>query len=87
MVSKKLTLTNKTGLHARPASNFVKETSKYKCSVIMVVAGKQYNAKSILAVLSACVKCTTEIEIVCDGVDEQEALEGIVSAVQSGLGE
>ena len=37
--------------------------------------------------LGACVKCGDEIEFVCDGEDEKEALEALVSAVESGLGE
>ena len=40
-----------------------------------------------MAVLSACVKCGTTIEIFCDGEQETEALRSMVSAVESGLGE
>ncbi|MDQ9887907.1 HPr family phosphocarrier protein, partial [Acinetobacter pittii] len=45
------------------------------------------NAKSVLSVLGACVKCGDEIELVCDGPDEQEALDSLVKAIESGLGE
>ena len=45
------------------------------------------NAKSVLSVLGACVKSGDEIEIKCDGVDEQEALTAMVDAVENGLGE
>ena len=38
-------------------------------------------------VLSACVKCGTQITIVCDGEQEEDALRTIVDAVESGLGE
>ena len=38
-------------------------------------------------VLSACVKCGTEIELVADGTDEAQALQDMVNAVNSGLGE
>ena len=45
------------------------------------------NAKSVLSVLGACVKCGDEITFVCEGEDEQEALETLVAAVENGLGE
>ena len=45
------------------------------------------NAKSVLSVLGACVKSGDEIEFVCEGEDEEEALKTLVAAVESGLGE
>jgi len=45
------------------------------------------NAKSVLSVLGACVKCGDEIEFTCEGEDEQEALKTLIGAVESGLGE
>ena len=45
------------------------------------------NAKSVLSVLGACVKSGDEIEFVCEGVDEKEALAAMVQAVEDGLGE
>ena len=41
------------------------------------------NAKSVLSVLGACVKCGDEIEFVCEGEDEAEALKTLVEAVES----
>lgn len=49
--------------------------------------GKLFNGKSMVSVLSACVKCDTMIEVICDGEREEEALAAIVQAVESGLGE
>ena len=45
------------------------------------------NAKSVLSVLGACVKSGEEIEIICDGIDEEEALEDMVNSISAGLGE
>jgi phosphocarrier protein len=45
------------------------------------------NAKSVLSVLGACVKCGDEIEFTCNGPDENEALDALVTAVENGLGE
>lgn len=87
MISKKTIITNPTGLHARPASVFVKETQKYGCKISLVVGGKEYNAKSILGVLSAAARHGTEVEIICIGDDEEAACAGLVAAIESGLGE
>lgn len=43
--------------------------------------------KSVLSVLGACIKSGDEIELVCDGEDEEEALAALVQAIESGLGE
>lgn len=45
------------------------------------------NAKSALSVLGACVKSGDEIELFCEGPDEEEALAALVQAIESGLGE
>lgn len=45
------------------------------------------NAKSVLSVLGACVKSGDEIEFTCEGEDEEAALQAMVDAVNSGLGE
>lgn len=87
MVKQEVCVRNAAGLHARPANVFVKTAAAYPCKVGFIKSGKQYNGKSIVAVLSACVKCGTTIEIFCDGEQETEALRSMVSAVESGLGE
>ena len=45
------------------------------------------NAKSVLSVLGACIKCGDEIEFICDGKDEEEALSAMLRVVGGGLGE
>jgi len=45
------------------------------------------NAKSVLSVLGACVKCGDEIELFCEGEDEEEALQFLVNSIRTGLGE
>ena len=87
MVSQKVTVMNASGLHARPANAFVKEAVRHGCNILIKKDGKTYMGKSIVSVLSACVKCGTEIELVADGNDEAQALQDMVSAVNSGLGE
>lgn len=87
MVSKKVTVKNITGLHLKPAAYFCKEAMKFKSLITFTFEHSTANAKSVLSVLGACVKSGDEIEIVCEGVDEQEALDALVKAVEDGLGE
>ena len=87
MISQKITITNPSGLHLRPAGNLCNEAMKYKSLITFSFDGGTANAKSVLSVLGACGKCGDEIELVCEGADEREAMEALVGAISSGLGE
>ena len=87
MRSCKVQVKNPTGLHLRPAGNLCKVALKYKSMVTFNFNGGTANAKSVLSVLGACVKCGDEIELVCEGEDEEKALETLTSFIESGLGE
>ncbi len=87
MVRCKVTIKNPTGLHLRPAGILCKTAMRYKSHVEFVFRNYTSNAKSVLSVLGACVKCGDEIELVCSGEDEQEALDALVREIDSGLGE
>ena len=87
MISQKVTIKNPTGLHLRPAVILRKEAMKFKSLITFRFRDGSANAKSVLSVLGACVKCGDEIELVCEGEDEEAALETLVAAIESGLGE
>ncbi|HIZ64393.1 MAG TPA: HPr family phosphocarrier protein [Candidatus Blautia pullicola] len=87
MTSQKVRIKNPTGLHLRPAGILCKEAMKFKSFISFHFAGGTANAKSVLSVLGACVKCGDEIELVCEGEDEEAALKTLVEAIESGLGE
>lgn len=87
MIGQKVTVKNPSGLHLRPAGLLCKEAMKFKSLITFTFNGGTANAKSVLSVLGACVKCGDEIEIICEGMDEKEALEALVKAIESGLGE
>ncbi|MCI8296219.1 MAG: HPr family phosphocarrier protein [Lachnospiraceae bacterium] len=87
MVSKTLTVTNPSGLHLRPAGVLSQTAMKFKCDVIIECGDKKIVAKSVLNVMAAGIKCGTEINLICDGEDENEALETLSKAIEDGLGE
>ena len=80
MVAQKIIIKNPTGLHLRPAGNLCKEAMKFKSKVTFIYDEKNVaNAKSVLSVLGACIKSGDEIELICNGEDESEALEHLYS--------
>ena len=87
MVRQKVVIKNPTGLHLRPAGNLCKEAIKYKSLITFTFRDSTANAKSVLSVLGACVKCGDEIELIGDGPDEEEALTALTEAIEGGLGE
>lgn len=85
MVKETFVIENETGLHARPATEIAKIAMKYKCNVNLIVNGKTINAKSPLMIMSAGIKLKTELEVLCDGEDEEKALEELKTFLQSNL--
>ena len=87
MVRQTVVIKNPTGLHLRPAGILCKEAMQFKALITFTFRGNTANAKSVLSVLGACVKSGDEIEIICDGSDENEALSTMVKIIEDGLGE
>ena len=87
MVSEKFLVHNKSGLHVRPAGVLVKVIQPFKCNVTLKFNDKEYNAKSILGIMSAGIKCNETVEFTCNGEDEVACLQAIGEAIAQGLGE
>lgn len=87
MISKNLTVVNPTGLHLRPAGVLSQTAMKFKSDITIVSGEKKIVAKSVLNVMAAGIKCGTEITLICDGEDEEEAMKTVSQAIESGLGE
>jgi phosphocarrier protein HPr len=87
MVSNKLIISIPAGLHLRPISVLCNRSIDFKSTVTIEIGDKSVNAKSVLGVLSACVKHGDEIELVCEGSDEVEALAVLSNMIQCGLGD
>ena len=85
MVSRKITVTNEQGLHMRPASIFSQAMTPFSCDVSIFFKNKKYNAKSVMMLMSACIKRGAEIEIRCEGEDEEEAMNKAISLIEGGL--
>lgn len=90
MYSKQTNVINVTGLHARPASDFVLAAKKFESKVTVKNVDTdtpEVNAKSIVRLLAEGITQGTTIEISADGPDEQQAVDSLVELVDSGFGE
>ena len=87
MVSKKITIKNESGLHARPAAVLAQAAMKCNSEITIVTPEKTVNPKSILNIMAAAIKKGTEIELQCEGAAEKEDLETLAQLIESGLGE
>ena len=87
MVSKNLIVVNPSGLHLRPAGVLAQTSMKFKSDIIIECGEKRIVAKSVLNVMASGIRCGTEVEVCCDGKDEEEALEAVCTLIETGLKE
>lgn len=83
MISKQVTVSNTVGLHARPATFFIKKANEYKSSIWIESDSRRVNAKSLLGILSLGIVGGTEITIIADGADENDAVDGLESLLKT----
>ena len=81
MLSKEVVVQNQVGLRARPATFFIQKSNEFKSSIWVEKNGRRMNAKSLLGVLSLGITKGTQITIIVDGSDEQEALDALVHLI------
>lgn len=86
-MEKTVTIENKTGLHARPASMFVQTANKFKSKIKLTAKGKTVDAKSILMIMSLGLQQGTDVTISAEGEDAQAALDALVDLVKNKFGE
>lgn len=85
MCVQEVTVKNKVGLHARPATFFIQKANEFKSSIWVEKDERRVNAKSLLGVLSLGIVGSTTVKIIADGEDEQDAVDNLVKLVQSGF--
>lgn len=82
-----ITVKHQVGLHARPASLFVKTSQRYDSSITVTYDKKTVNAKSILSILGLGVTKGANISIAADGADADDALKSLKELVENNFGE
>ncbi|MEA3392081.1 MAG: HPr family phosphocarrier protein [Candidatus Marinimicrobia bacterium] len=86
MVSRQVTILNKQGLHARPATAMVNTAAKFKSEIFICRDEKKVNGKSILGLLVLAAECGAVLTIEALGSDENEAVDTLVSLVNDHFG-
>ena len=87
MVSKEVVINNQVGLHARPATFFIRSPNEFKSSIWIEKEDRRVNAKSLLGVLSLGIVKGTPMTIIADGVDESAAIATLAQLVESEFSE
>lgn len=77
MIKKEFKITNKTGLHARPAALLVKTAGKFKSKIIISKDGFEVNGKSIMGVMTLAAESGSVILVTADGEDEKDVIEAL----------
>lgn len=82
MIEINLILTNKLGLHARPAAEFIKIAAGFKSKITLKGKGKIADAKSMLMVLTMGIRQGEQLTIIADGPDEGESIEALKDFIE-----
>lgn len=73
MFERQIKVSNKTGLHARPASDLTVLCQKFDSDILIITPDTEINPKSIISILAGGVSQGTTIRLRVEGVDEEEA--------------
>ena len=82
MIEEGITITNKHGLHARPAAQFVKIAGKFKSDIKVLKDGLEVNGKSIMGIMMLAAEPGSEIILYTDGEDEKEAMKALKELIK-----
>ena len=77
MITKKLTILNKLGLHARAAAKVVSTANEFESTIIITKDGKNADARSIMKLLMLSASQGSRINVEIDGADQKDAMKSI----------
>ena len=83
MTEQVITITNRAGIHARPAAVLVQAAKDFSSSIFFVKDNDRINAKSIMGILTLAAGYKTELKIIAEGEDEKQAVETLVRLFES----
>ncbi|QOL26893.1 HPr family phosphocarrier protein [Thalassotalea sp. LPB0316] len=82
MPSKKLTIVNKLGIHARPATKLAKLSSQFDANVFVCIDDKRVDASSIMGLMLLAGAQGKEVIVESEGAQAQAALEAICQLIE-----
>lgn len=87
MIRQPITIINKLGLHARAAAKLVATASEFDSKIQLARNDREVDAKSIMPVMMLAASQGTEIDLIIEGPDENEALEALTALINDYFGE
>ena len=87
MIERDARIVNPLGMHARPAAEFVKVASRFKCAVEVRKDDLAVNGKSIMGVMMLAAECVSSLTIKTDGEDAEAAMHALLALVADGFHE
>ena len=87
MLQQTTNIVNKLGLHARAAAKFVTQASLFDSDINVKRNDKNVNGKSIMGVMMLAAAKGSEIELIIDGPDEQQAMQSLLELIENRFGE
>lgn len=82
MVTKDLVISNKLGIHARPAAMFVKTANRFHCEIYVEKDGERVNGKSIMGLMMLAAGPGSRLTLLAEGGDAEKALGELESLVE-----
>ena len=83
MTEKEITISNRAGIHARPAAVLVQAAKDFKANIYLEKENSRINAKSIMGILTLAAAYNTKLKIIAEGEDEEQAVEALFSLFES----
>ena len=83
MIRESITIINKLGLHARAAAKLVGCAEQFQSSIKLGRGEQEVDGKSIMSVMMMAASCGTDIELIIDGEDENQAREALVELINN----
>ena len=83
MTEKIVIISNRAGIHARPAAIVVQTTKDFKSSIYFERGKDRINAKSIMGIITLGASYGTELSVSIEGEDEDAAMEALVKLFKS----
>lgn len=87
MIKKKLKIINKLGLHARATMQLVNTAGRYQSEILIKYKNREVNAKSIMNLMVLAATQGSEIELIVNGEDEEEAAKAVIKLINEKFGE
>ena len=86
-IERELTIANKLGIHARPASMFVRIATRFDCEVFVDKDGETVNGKSIMGLMMLAAGPGSRIRVHAEGSEASKALEELESLIKAKFNE